>query len=80
MNKIIIIAFLIILSLFSCDQESKVNHELDECSEIKIMIEDCMHLHRGAFAYLKSCGSLSLDQAKSYQACDELLEYVGINR
>ena len=80
MNKTIVTMLLIILSMVSCNEETKTKHQLDECSEIKIMIEDCMNLHRGAFAYLENCGSLDLEQVKSYQSCDELLEHVGINK
>ncbi len=78
MNKIFLITFLIAVSIFSCSQESKQNNDLDDCSKIKIMIEDCMDLHRGALGYLENCGSLELEQAKSYQTCDELLDHVGI--
>ena len=43
-----------------------------------ILVEDCMGLHRGALGYIDSCGSLDLDVAKSYNTCDELLDYFGI--
>ena len=80
MKKAFIAIVLIILTIVSCNQENDNLNNLDECSQLLIMIEDCMNLHRGAFAYLESCGSLDLEQAKSYQTCDELLEYVGLDR
>ena len=80
MKKSFIVTVLIILSIMSCNQEDNRKSNIDKCSQLLIMVEDCMNLHRGALAYLENCGSVNLEQAKAYQTCDELLEYVGINR
>lgn len=80
MKKALTTTVLIILSIMSCDRENDKSSNLDECSQLLIIVEDCMNLHRGAFSYLENCGSLDLSQAKSYKTCDEILEYVEINK
>ena len=72
----------IILAFFTfmvcCSEEISDKKELDDCSQMLILVEDCMGLHRGALGYIDSCGSLDIDVAKSYNTCDELLDYFGI--
>ncbi len=75
--KINILIFIILYLTCSCSND-ETKEELDNCSQILILVEDCMGLHRGALGYIDSCGSLDLDVAKSYNTCDELLDYFGI--
>ncbi len=75
-----LIAFILIACLFCCSEEESSKENISECRQLTYMIEDCMNLHRGALNYLDSCGSLDLDQAKTYDTCEELLEYVGLER
>ena len=74
--------FIFISLLISCNEEnSDVNKEkLNDCDQILILAEDCMGLHRGALAYVESCGNLSLDQLESYNTCDDLLNYLGLSK
>lgn len=74
--------FIFISLLISCSEEnSDVNKEkLNDCDQILILAEDCMGLHRGALAYVESCGNLSLDQLESYNTCDDLLNYLGLSK
>lgn len=67
------------LMLFCCSQEDIKKEEVSECRQLTAMIEDCMGLHRGALNYLEDCGSLKLEEANSYETCEELLEYVGLD-
>ena len=70
--------FIFLLFIICCNEEENIKKELDECTQMLILVEDCMGLHRGALGYIDSCGSLDLDVAKSYNTCDELLDYFGI--
>ena len=71
---------LFLIFSFSCnsDQESSEKNST-ECEQIVFMIEDCMDLHRGALKYLKDCGELSLEVAKSTKSCEELINYTGMD-
>ena len=69
--------FIFFMFIVCCNEEENAE-ELDECTQMLILVEDCMGLHRGALGYIDSCGSLDLDTAKSYNTCDDLLEYFGI--
>tara|TARA_B100000212_G_scaffold339607_1_gene318398 strand:- start:990 stop:1256 length:267 start_codon:yes stop_codon:yes gene_type:complete len=73
-----LILFLFCLLLFCCCHEEDNKKELDDCAQILILVEDCMGLHRGALGYIESCGSLNLEVAKSYDTCEEVLDYFGI--
>lgn len=64
--------------LLCCSHEEENKAELDDCSQILILVEDCMDFHRGALGYIKSCGSLDLNVANSYDTCEEVLDYFGI--
>ena len=72
------VVFAFFALMICCSEEDPIKEELDDCSQMLILVEDCMGLHRGALAYIDSCGSLDLDVAKSYNTCDELLDYFGI--
>lgn len=74
-----LVFFVLSISLLSCNEEAKTKKQKSECQQITNMIESCAGLHEGALNYLDNCGSLSLDQAKSYDSCEELLEYTGFN-
>jgi len=71
--------FFLICTLFCCNQEDDKKEEVSECRQLTVIIEDCMGLHRGALNYLEDCGSLKLEEANSYETCEELLEYVGLD-
>ena len=72
------ICILFLLFTICCSEEPSVKKDLDDCTQILVLVEDCMGLHRGALGYINSCGSLDLDVAKSYDTCEELLDYFGI--
>ena len=78
--KASLITFVLITCLFCCSAKENSKENISECRQLTYMIEDCMKLHRGALNYLDNCGSLNLDQAKTYDTCEELLEYVGVER
>lgn len=78
MYKYITSIFTILLFSICCSEIDKKSEDLNECGQMLILVEDCMGLHRGALGYIDSCGSLDLEVAKSYNTCDDLLEYFGI--
>ena len=80
MLRYIYTLFFFILFVICCNKEYNKTRikELDECSQMIVLVEDCMGLHRGALDYIDSCNGLYLEEAKLYNTCEELLEYFGI--
>lgn len=76
-NKLLICLFSLVL--FCCNQEDNKKEEVSECRQLTIIVEDCMDIHRGALNYIDSCGSLELEEVKSMDTCEEILDYFGIN-
>ena len=35
-----------------------------------------IHLHRGSFNYIKSCGDSSIEVIKKLETCDRILDYI----
>ena len=81
LNKIKNNFFSIVLVLFlsCCSQEENKKEEISECRQLTIIVEDCMDIHRGALNYLEDCGSLELEKVKSFDTCEEILDYFGIS-
>lgn len=61
---------------FSCVEKQKLNNSGSECNQIKDILTDCMSLHRGAFDYVKNCGSLKLEEISSIETCEEIIIYI----
>ena len=76
-NKLLVCFFSLVL--FCCNQEDKTKEDVSECRQLTIIVEDCMEIHRGALNYIDSCGSLDLEEVKSLDTCEEILDYFGIN-
>ena len=66
------------VSITSCAEEEKLLPPKTECEQIKDIMTDCLNLHRGALGYVDSCGDISLTKVKSFDSCDEILEYINI--
>ena len=71
--------FVLILLIFSCNEDSIKYQEASDCENITNRVEDCMNLHRGALNYIKDCGSLELEIVETYESCEEALDYFGIS-
>ena len=71
-------SIILVFILSCCNQEENKNEEVSECRQITIEVEDCMDIHRGALSYLEDCGSLELEKVKSFDTCEEILDYFGI--
>ena len=71
--------FVVIIIIFSCNEDIINRQEVSDCEKITNIVEDCMNLHRGALGHIKDCGSLELEIVETYESCEEVLDYFGIS-